>query len=243
MTSTLEARTKFIQLALKYGFIFLDGIPRFVSTCNYEKYSVVKVNDIVYMSSIDNNINNTPSASSPFWKNSLTFAMDIICQGRISDKTGFVDPVGSIQMWITDTPPSGWIFCDGSTLDKNVYPDLFDIIGYSFGGSGDYFDLPDFSEASPVGVGTRDSSLPAHDVFTLGQFKDDQLQGHHHVASHFNGNNIAVGSGDSNYGYRQVDNLSVDGCGSPSSDGTNGTPRVGTVTRGKRFGVMFIIKY
>ena len=31
--------------------------------------------------------------------------------------------------------------------------------------------------------------------------------------------------------------------GSPSSDGTNGNPRTGTTTRGKRLGVNYIIKY
>lgn len=33
------------------------------------------------------------------------------------------------------------------------------------------------------------------------------------------------------------------GITSPTSDGTNGTPRTGTTTHGKQFGVNYIIKY
>lgn len=36
----------------------------------------------------------------------------------------------------------GWLKCDGRGLDKRVYNLLFQVIGYSFGGSGNTFNLP-----------------------------------------------------------------------------------------------------
>lgn len=41
------------------------------------------------------------------------------------------------------TTPDGWLFCDGSTYGTATYPDLFAVIGYSYGGSGTAFSVPD----------------------------------------------------------------------------------------------------
>lgn len=38
----------------------------------------------------------------------------------------------------------GWMLCDGSTLNKYQYPELFAAIGLQYGGSGDNFNLPDY---------------------------------------------------------------------------------------------------
>jgi hypothetical protein len=39
--------------------------------------------------------------------------------------------------------PTGWLLCDGASVLKATYPDLFDAIGYDYGGSGTNFNLPD----------------------------------------------------------------------------------------------------
>jgi microcystin-dependent protein len=36
----------------------------------------------------------------------------------------------------------GWLLCDGRALEKSLYPQLFNVIQYNFGGSGDMFNLP-----------------------------------------------------------------------------------------------------
>lgn len=38
--------------------------------------------------------------------------------------------------------PIGWLECNGSMVSKNDYPELFNIIGYSYGGAGNNFALP-----------------------------------------------------------------------------------------------------
>ena len=70
---------------------------------------------------------------------------------------------GSIIMWggtaIEDneqTPysiPKGYLLCNGRTLNKNQYPKLFRAIGYTHGGSGNSFKLPDLRERFIVGSG------------------------------------------------------------------------------------------
>ncbi len=38
----------------------------------------------------------------------------------------------------------GWMLCDGRSLDPGLYPELFAVLGYTYGGSGSSFRLPDY---------------------------------------------------------------------------------------------------
>jgi microcystin-dependent protein len=66
-------------------------------------------------------------------------------------------PVGTVLDWPVvlasdKKPDSGeWKECDGATLDKTVYADLFALIGYGFGGSGNNFNLPNCKRRVTVG--------------------------------------------------------------------------------------------
>lgn len=51
-------------------------------------------------------------------------------------------PIGSIQMWPSDTLPVGYKLCDGSSLDKTEYAALYAVLGTTYGGSGNLFNLP-----------------------------------------------------------------------------------------------------
>ena len=63
-------------------------------------------------------------------------------------------PVGSIQMYAGGTSPNTWLLCDGSSLSTSGYPELFSAIGYTYGGSGASFSVPDLRGRVPVGAGT-----------------------------------------------------------------------------------------
>jgi microcystin-dependent protein len=67
-----------------------------------------------------------------------------------------VIPCGVIQMFAGSTAPNGWLVCDGSTVSRKTYSDLFKIIGttYGAGNSNDTFTLPDMRGRTPIGVGT-----------------------------------------------------------------------------------------
>jgi microcystin-dependent protein len=57
--------------------------------------------------------------------------------------------------------PAGWTICDGKVLSATTYPDLFAKIGYTFGGSGDNFNVPDLRMKVPIGLGAPFSTLGA----------------------------------------------------------------------------------
>jgi microcystin-dependent protein len=63
-------------------------------------------------------------------------------------------PVGSGALWFTATPPTNWLICDGSSLDTTAYAALFAVVGYTFGGSGANFNLPNLVNRFPMGAGT-----------------------------------------------------------------------------------------
>jgi microcystin-dependent protein len=82
-------------------------------------------------------------------------------------------PVGAVNMWVTDTAPSGWLICDGSEKAIADYSALASVIGTNYGtqtngsgGSGTtHFRLPDLRGRVPMGAGTGrnvagDANLP-----------------------------------------------------------------------------------
>ena len=88
-------------------------------------------------------------------------------------------PAGVVSPYAGSSAPTGWLICDGSALSSATYPELYAAIGTNWGngdGVNTDFNIPDFREAVPVGIGTRPAGVTNHDVYTLGQFKDDQMQ-------------------------------------------------------------------
>lgn len=61
-------------------------------------------------------------------------------------------PVGSGALWFTATPPANWLICDGSALDTTAYATLFAVIGYTYGGSGANFNLPNLQDRFGLGA-------------------------------------------------------------------------------------------
>jgi len=53
-------------------------------------------------------------------------------------------PVGTVIFFGSETVPPGWRLCDNSSLNVADYPELFALIGYTYGGSGTTFKVPDF---------------------------------------------------------------------------------------------------
>lgn len=86
-------------------------------------------------------------------------------------------PTGSLIMWSTDTAPSGWLICDGTSVLTSAYAALFAVIGYTFGGSGGSFTLPDYRNRFPVGAG--DSYV----IGGTGGSKDAIVVSHSHTLS------------------------------------------------------------
>ena len=62
-------------------------------------------------------------------------------------------PVGSIMPFVSAAnAPSGWLLCNGQSVLGTAYPELSAVIGYSFGGSGASFNVPDLINKTLYGV-------------------------------------------------------------------------------------------
>lgn len=73
----------------------------------------------------------------------------------VAGATVYADnPIGSIVPYGGSHTPSGWLICDGRSLSKNSYFDLFRVIGYNFGGSDSTFNIPDLRNRAAMGAGT-----------------------------------------------------------------------------------------
>jgi microcystin-dependent protein len=84
---------------------------------------------------------------------------------------------GSIKMWGSATPPSNWLLCNGQSVSKNTYPTLFSRIGYTFGGIGNFFNLPNLTNRFPIGAGEL------YTANSTGGNKDQIVVGHQHTAT------------------------------------------------------------
>lgn len=138
--------------------------------------------------------------------------------------------------------PAGYLACDGQAVSRTTYANLFSIIGTKYGNGDEIttFNVPDLRECVMVGAGQSTRAIlsqsgHSHDVYTLGEFKDDQLQSHTHYLHSTVGGNISDTGAKLESSTRVSEQpFFVTG----SYEG-----RVGSVTRTKQLGVNFIIKY
>lgn len=143
---------------------------------------------------------------------------------------GAGNPVGSLLHTYKKSNPNGYLYCDGRDTTgtseelSTHYPLLYAYLGSNI--------LPDFRECVEVGAeqNTTDS-IATHDVYTEGQFKDDQLQNHTHSSVWKNKQGITVTSQSSGYDLQDGD-LTNDVSGA----------RTGTTTHGKQKAVFVYIK-
>jgi microcystin-dependent protein len=77
--------------------------------------------------------------------------------------------IGDTKTSITSTDHNGWLLCDGRLFPRSNYPFLFNAIGYTFGGSGNLFKLPDgrgrvvgHVNSSNVSLDMNGNPIPIH---------------------------------------------------------------------------------
>lgn len=105
-----------------------------------------------------------------------TVTGEIYYNGNKYLHTGDLDtnlPVGSVWMVAFDHDQGNAFICDGRQLKKADYPVLFQRIAYTYGGSGDYFNLPD---ARGVTVRGLDRGRNLDSGRQIGTYQEDTLQ-------------------------------------------------------------------
>jgi hypothetical protein len=179
----------------------------------------------------------------------------IYANGKIGNEN-----IGDIKASSLAKIPYGWLECNGQDISRSIYSELFNkfsnelydndpshtlLSRYGVGDGSTTFNLPDYRECALVGVGSNgtfiiDNTNQAHEEHTLGEFKDDQFQGHwvqstQNILNLAEGNGTGSSSGDSfKFSLLKFKNI--------ISDETHGVPRIGYVTHGKQIGVTYLIK-
>lgn len=119
------------------AYLQQEGIAEYHVETEYHKNSIVKESGTsnLYVSLVNNNTGNAINSGgdNAFWK----FAGDLV-----SLASGQV-PVGTINAFASQVVPANYLECDGSTLSTSQFNDLFNVIGYTYGGSGTSFNVPD----------------------------------------------------------------------------------------------------
>lgn len=60
--------------------------------------------------------------------------------------------IGTILIWPLNWAPQGWFFCNGQSLAVAQYQALYSLIGNTYGGNANTFNLPDLRSRIPVGT-------------------------------------------------------------------------------------------
>ena len=153
-------------------------------------------------------------------------------------KTELTDglPIGAYLSYPSQkTIPAGFLIADGRSLKKAEYAELFDVLGYVYGGSGQNFNLPNFADGKFMrGIGGNAAAL--------GTAQQDAFQGHFHK---WKDSTTEVGwtynfTGNTSNKPGTRDNISS--IAEPKSDGVNGEPRTANETRPYNMAVVVIIK-
>ena len=121
------------------------GVGEWDKDLEYPIGAVVSLNGIIYIAK-SQNTNKNPVNEATIWD---IVATQKWCDNLFAKKSELKDgvPVGSYLLYSSNTnTPDGFLRCDGSAIDKNTYSALFEVIGYTYGRSGDKFLLPNFSD-------------------------------------------------------------------------------------------------
>lgn len=162
-------------------------------------------------------------------------------KGEIYDIVAYENPipVGSVFPFAGVTAPEGFLLCNGQEVSRLTYSKLYAVLGdiYGSGDGSTTFNLPDYREVVLVGAGASSNpKIKAHDIYEVGEFKDDQMQGHRHNVNTFLYKQGTNGPAGNYFDYGTIESSD------PINDSLNGTPRTGSTTHGKQIGINYIIK-
>lgn len=97
-------------------------------------------------------------------------------------------PVGAIFAFPSEKIPEGFLPCEGQELSKIQYPELFQLIGTTFGGTAKTFCLPDLQGQFIRGLDRAGNTDIKENGKSrqIGEYQDDAIQGHKHISGETN---------------------------------------------------------
>ena len=140
------------------------GVGEWDKDLEYPIGAVVSLNGIIYISK-SQNINKNPANEAEIWdivatqkwsENQFlkkTDKIDAYTKRESNDKfalkTELTDglPIGAYLSYPSQKAiPAGFLIADGRSLKKAEYTELFNVVGYTYGGSGEIFNIPKFDD-------------------------------------------------------------------------------------------------
>lgn len=147
------------------------------------------------------------------------------------------------------SPKINWLECDGSEVLIATYPDLYIVIGDTYGtASADHFRLPDLRGRTPAGTGTGTDLSPVTVGQSYGEEKHvltvAELAAHNHPDSghsHTTGNSFTGAALMPGEGPVLIPNPIPASTGSASANNAAAGSDAGHNTIGPRLGIMYLI--
>lgn len=144
------------------------------------------------------NVSKLGMGVSPDGNNSTSASSDYVLD--VSGEVYGLYPVGSVIMLEpTQSVPSGWALCDGSTLTRNSYVDLSNVIGSKYGGNATNITLPNFNDSMPMGnnpaSGTTFESQSGSNEIT-----ENHMPSHTHGVAYDNNFDISLNKTNMEFG-------------------------------------------
>lgn len=102
---------------------------------------------------INENVNLTATSTQLNYSVGVTSSI----QTQINTNT----PIGMIAPYSGSVSPTGWLLCDGTSYSTTTYANLFGVVGYTFGGSGSAFAVPNLKGRVVVGIDAAQTEFDA----------------------------------------------------------------------------------
>lgn len=130
------------------------GVTKLYQKVPDEGVSIQAENDTIYHTLKAYNEDGTPAAECRVYYSDYADMLD----GEHATAFAQADHthpriVGELILWPVDTPPAGWLLCNGQAVSRSTYAELFALIGTTYGsGNGSTtFNVPDLRGRVPLG--------------------------------------------------------------------------------------------
>jgi microcystin-dependent protein len=85
-------------------------------------------------------------------------------------------PIGTIIDFGGSVAPDGYLLCNGQTFSASEYPELYNVIGNSWGGTQPFFKVPDLRRKTTIGSGGVTSNVIGNYVGAVGGQETNLLE-------------------------------------------------------------------
>ena len=223
----VEKRTSLYRLFL-YGGIFDPSIKQIVSTSGLIMPPNGDLNG-TYNVPVVTGLQGIPVVSGqPTIGQTLTYTTSGWAPATVSGSSSSGVPAGTLLDFAGSSAPTGYLLCDGTSYSTTTYSGLFSTIGYTWGGSGASFNVPDLRGRTTIGAGSGTGLT----LRTLAAYSGEEnhvlVSGETPLVSHTHTFTVPSSTGTTSTGTSS--SVSLNTASGNTGTGTTGTGTTGTTT-------------